>query len=51
MELKTEHLPGEAEDILADGERKVKLVIASSHSIPKIGNFSLFQNPFALHKD
>lgn len=47
MELKTEHLPGEAEDTLADGERKVKLIIASSHSIPKIGNFSLFQNPFA----
>lgn len=47
MELKTEHLPGEAEEILADGERKVKLVFATSHSIPKIGDFSLFQDPFS----
>lgn len=46
MVMKSEHLPCEAEEILADGERRVKLVFATSHSIPKIGNLSLFQNSF-----
>ncbi len=46
MILKNEQLPGEAETVLREGEKKVKLVIASSHSIPKVGKLSLFQNAF-----
>ena len=42
MVMKTEHLPSEAEESLAAGERKVKLIFASSHSIPNVGNVSLF---------
>ena len=47
MVLRNEHLPCEEEEILAKGERKVKLTFATSHSIPKVGNISLFQENFS----
>lgn len=42
MILKSERLPGEAEETINAGEKRVKLIFASSHSIPKVGEFSLF---------
>ena len=46
MVMKTEHLPSEEGEILAEGEKKVKLIFATSHSLPNFGNLSLFQNSF-----
>jgi len=47
MNIKKEQLPHEAEAVLRDGEKKVKLTFAISHTIPRLGDFSLFVNPFA----
>lgn len=44
MILKAERLPGEEEEALGAGEKRVKLVFAASHSIPKTGDFSLFDD-------
>ena len=51
MILKSERLPGEVEEPLGAGEKRVKLVFASSHSIPKVGEFSLFNELFETEEE
>lgn len=43
MVMREELLPSEAESLLEEGEVRVKLTLATSHDIPKVGDFSLFR--------
>ncbi len=41
--MREELLPSEAESLLEEGEVRVKLTLATSHVIPKVGDFTLFR--------